>query len=85
MTLTQAIELSLRTFACGVVGVVPIAGVLPSLHALRCWRQVRRQHLACWNPASRYLWLGGILAIVGILGTILALAAICYSIIVSYW
>ena len=85
MTRASAIAMSLRGFGCGLVGVLPFIGLLPSIHALRCWFRVRSDYREDWNPASAYLYWGAVLAALGLLGTVLTTAVIGYSIAVSYY
>jgi hypothetical protein len=60
------IQLSLRSFACGLIGVVPLIGLAPALHALFCWARIRRRYPEVWNPASAYLSWGTALAVLGL-------------------
>jgi hypothetical protein len=60
------IQLSLRAFACGLVGVLPVIGLVPGLYALSCWARIRRRYRDEWNPASSYLSWGSILAVLGL-------------------
>ena len=60
------IQLSLRAFACGLVGVLPVIGLVPGLYALSCWARIRRRYRDEWNPASSYLSWGSIMAVVGL-------------------
>ena len=60
------IQLSLRAFVCGMVGFLPVIGLLPGLYALSCWSQIRRRYRDEWNPASNYLRWGSILAVAGL-------------------
>jgi hypothetical protein len=60
------IQLSLRAFVCGLLGVLPVIGLLPGLYALSCWARIRRSYRDEWNPASSYLSWGSILAVLGL-------------------
>ena len=60
------IQLSLRAFVCGVIGVLPVIGVVPGLYALSCWLRIRQRYRDEWNPASNYLRWGSILAVLGL-------------------
>jgi hypothetical protein len=60
------IQLSLRAFVCGIVGVLPIIGLLPGLYALSCWARIRRRYRDEWNPAANYLRWGSICAVAGL-------------------
>jgi hypothetical protein len=70
------IQLSLRAFVCGLVGVLPVIGLLPGLYALSCWARIRRRYRDEWNPASSYLKLGSILAVLGLGLTALGIPAV---------
>ena len=59
------IRLSLRAFACGLIGVLPVVGLAPALYALYCWARIRSRYRKEWNPAAGYLDWGTILAITG--------------------
>jgi hypothetical protein len=60
------IQLSLRAFVCGIIGLLPVIGLVPALHALACWVRVRRRYRDEWNPAASYLRCGSILAVAGL-------------------
>ena len=60
------IQLSLRAFVCGLLGVQPVIGVVPGLYALSCWLRIRQRYRDEWNPASNYLECGSILAVLGL-------------------
>ena len=59
------IRLSLRAFVCGLVGVVPVIGLVPAIYALFCWARIRSRYRAEWNPASNYLSWGTLLSVAG--------------------
>lgn len=71
MDLITAIRKSLRGFVCGIFGFFPVIGLIPALYAVACWRSVRRHYGKQWNPAHAYLHGGLLLAIIGILGSLL--------------
>ena len=60
------IQLSLRAFVCGMIGVLPIIGLVPALYALSCWARIRLRYRDEWNPASNYLRWGSTLAVLGL-------------------
>ena len=60
------IQLSLKAFVCGVIGVLPVIGLVPALYALSCWARVLQRYPDEWNPASNYLRCGSILALLGL-------------------
>ena len=73
------IRRSLTIFVCGLIGAVPILGVPPALYALV---SAVRTHFASgqtWNPASRYLAAGALLACAGIGLSVLIVGAAIVS------
>ncbi len=60
------IQLSLRAFVCGLIGVVPVIGLVPALYALFCRARIARRYRDEWNPASNYLKWGSVLAVAGL-------------------
>jgi hypothetical protein len=60
------IQLSLRAFVCGLIGVLPIIGLVPGLYAMFCWARINRRYAGEWNPASAYLSWGTALAVLGL-------------------
>jgi hypothetical protein len=60
------IQLSLRAFVCGLIGVLPVIGLVPALYALSCWARIRLRYRDEWNPASNYLRWGSVLAVLGL-------------------
>jgi hypothetical protein len=65
------IRKSLTAFVCGLIGFLPIIGVLPGLYALLCWSHIRTRYPDEWNPASAYLSWGARLALLGLVGSAL--------------
>ena len=39
MDLATAIRISLRAFVWGIVGFLPVIGLLPGCYAVSCWRR----------------------------------------------
>jgi len=60
------IQLSLRAFVCGLIGVLPIIGLAPGLYAVFCSIRINRRYSGEWNPASGYLSWGTALAVLGL-------------------
>lgn len=60
------IRKSLTAFVCGLIGFLPIIGVLPAVYALLCWNRIRTRYPDEWNPASAYLSWGARLAMIGL-------------------
>ena len=69
------IRLSLRAFVCGLIGFLPIIGVVPGLYALLCWGRIRMRYPKESNPASDYLSWGAYLAVLGVGISALGLSA----------
>ena len=80
-----AIEQSLSVFVCGIVGFLPVLGLIPAVHALVCWARVRSKYGDQWNPAGAYLRAGAVLAMVGVLGSILVIGVVCIAIANTFW
>jgi len=66
MDLATVIRKSMRAFACGVFGLVPLLGIVPGVCALRLWFEVRRDLKGHWNPAAAYLDWGVRLSVFGL-------------------
>jgi hypothetical protein len=80
MELSSAIRLSLRAFVCGIFGFLPVLGLVPAVYVLLCWRRIRFGFQTGWNPADHYLRIGVILALLGLLGTIVLGFAVALAI-----
>ena len=80
-----AIEQSLTVFVCGIIGLLPVLGVLPAVHALVCWGRVRSRYGDQWNPASAYLKGGAVLAALGVLNSILVVGVVCLAIASAFY
>ena len=59
------IRRSLAIFALGWVALLPVLGIVPAIYALLAVRQVRDGYRDAWNPASRYLKAGLVMARIG--------------------
>ena len=73
------IRKSLTAFVCGLIGFLPIIGVLPGLYALSCWNHIHSRYPDEWNPASAYLSWGARLALLGLLASALIVVAVILS------
>ena len=77
MAKIEMIERSLRCFALGLLGLLPVIGIPMAVAALGQYWRVKRASRGIWNPAGRYLFWGGICARLGlILVTFLTLTII---------
>ena len=74
-----AIRKSLTTFTCGIVGFLPVIGLIPAVYAILNWRRVTVQYGKEWNPASAYLSWGARLATLGLLGSALVLISLGFA------
>ena len=74
-----AIRLALRAFVCGIIGFLPVVGLIPAIYALILRGQIRSGFGAGWNPASRYATAGAVLAFLGLLSTFLLVVAIAFA------
>jgi hypothetical protein len=72
---------SLTAFVCGMIGFLPIIGLVPGLYALLCWARIRIRYPDEWNPASAYLSWGARLALIGLGASalIVAVAIVTYG------
>jgi hypothetical protein len=76
MGMKVIIDKSLQAFVCGLIGILPVIGLIPGIYAIICWAHVRRIYRSEWNPASLYLSWGARLAAIGILLSLLAVCAL---------
>ena len=77
-----AIRQSLNIFICGIVGLVPVIGLLPATIALFGGFRLRREYSAP-NPANHYRKWGMVLGICGILISIYTVIFVAANIIAS--
>ena len=83
MDRATAIKISLRAFAWGILGFLPVIGLLPGFYAISCWNRVRSEFGNEWNPASPYLTAGVVLSTLGIIGSICVVFGIIASVTLS--
>lgn len=79
----QVIERSLRCFAFGITGLLPVIGVPFAVIALNNFTQVKRHKGSIWNPAGRYLGTGALCATAGLGLSLLIVSAIAIQILLS--
>ena len=77
------IRKSLTAFVCGLIGFLPVIGVVPAVIALVWWNQIRIRYRDEWNPASTYLNCGALLALLGLLGSALTVVVTIAIIVAS--
>jgi hypothetical protein len=65
-----AIRRSLAAFVCGITSFFPLIGFIPAVCALGHWLAVKRKYRDPWNPAGSYLTAGLVLALFGLLNSI---------------
>jgi hypothetical protein len=75
-----AIRKSLAAFVCGIIGVLPVLGLIAAVSAIRHGWDVRSQFRGQWNPASAYLRAGVALALFGLLSSLLLGSVIALAI-----
>ena len=83
MDRATAIKISLRAFAWGILGFVPVIGFFPGVYALSCWNRVRNEFGNEWNPGSPYLVAGVVFSSLGIVGSICVAFGIVASIMLA--
>ncbi len=66
-----AIRKSLNAFVCGMFSLLPVLGLIPAVWTFWSWNAVRLGYADEWNPAGRYLHWGIIMALVGLLISVL--------------
>jgi hypothetical protein len=76
------IKRSLVAFRCGLIGFIPILGLIPAICALLCWGGIYFRYRQEWNPASAYLDAGARMAVLGLL---LSALLVCAKLIVTYY
>jgi uncharacterized membrane protein len=69
-----AIRKSLTCFVCGLIGFLPVIGVIPAIFALVGWAQISARYGKQWNPAATYLSWGARLAALGLLASLILVA-----------
>jgi len=79
---TLVSRLSLTAFILGMMGLLPLVGILPSLFALGVWGRIRTRHGDEWNPAADYLDWGLRLAVIGLAASTLLIMAL---VVVAGW
>ncbi len=62
MTRIEVIEGSLRCFAYGLIGLLPVIGIPMAVFSAFQYSRVKRGQGEMWNPAQRYLFWGGVCA-----------------------
>jgi len=75
------IEGSLRCFACGFVGLVPLLGVPFILLANRAYLRSGKDRSCAWNPARRYRRVGHGLTCVGAFLQVLAIGSLVLAVL----
>jgi hypothetical protein len=74
------IGLSLRGFACGIIGLLPFIGIPFAVAAIWDFRRIFFRKSNLWNPAAPYLRVGLACATFGLLLDLLIVAAIVIEI-----
>jgi hypothetical protein len=76
MDKVRVIEGSLRCFSRSLFGLIPVLGLPFAVSSVFNARKLRRASQYQWNPAGRYLTWGTVLGCLGILISVVALAAV---------
>ena len=66
MSKIEMMERSLRCFAYGLIGLLPVIGIPMAILSLALYRRVKRGRGDMWNPAHRYFFWGGVCARMGL-------------------
>ena len=83
MDMATAIKISLRAFGWGIVGFLPVIGLVPAFYVLSCWGRVKLDFAKAWNPASPYFMGGVVLSSLGIINSICVVFGIIASIMLG--
>lgn len=73
---SEIIERSLRCLRRGGFSFLPVVGIYFSLRALRDFYAATTQIAERWNPGRRHLYAGMVLALLGLLVNVAAIAII---------
>ncbi len=76
-----AIRKSLAAFVCGIFGLVPVLGLVPAVWTFLSWNAVRLGYANEWNPACRYLHWGIIMALLGLLNSLLISIVVIFTLL----
>jgi hypothetical protein len=79
-----AIRRSLTTFVCGISSFLPVLGVIPAVCAIGQWWLVHSRFGDQWNPASAYLRVGFVLALLGLLSSMVLVFVLAVAISNKY-
>ncbi len=74
---------SLTGFVCGLLGLVPVLGLIPAVYAIFCWFRFRRRYPNEWNPALPYLRWGAVFGFIGVAVLVCAVLALVLSFILG--
>jgi len=69
------IKISVRCFICGILGFLPLIGIPFAAIAIGNFRRVFFGKSTLWNPAARYLRVGMICGMAGILLNVILVGA----------
>lgn len=81
MMKSRMIELSLRCFVLGMVGLVPLLGLPAAIAALVASGRVRAGSQGAWNAARPYLLFGHAMAFLGLLISLSLLTWFVFAIV----
>lgn len=75
------IRRSLTAFACGLVGLLPVIGIPFGVSALFFFIKARLKKNAPWNPASDYLDLAAVFALIGLILSLITVGIVAAIVI----
>jgi hypothetical protein len=77
----ELIQKSIRCLVYGSIGLVPILGIPFAVRALSINFRVKRTRNGNWNPGERQMFLGRILAWLGLLLTFVVVLLVIYNVL----
>jgi hypothetical protein len=77
----KLIESSIRCFALGLLGLVPVLGLPMAVLAVLHFRRAILHQAGRWNPAGNYLVWGGVFGSLGLLISALIFGLVMYEVL----
>jgi hypothetical protein len=78
-----AIRKSLAVFVFGLIGLLPVVGVVPAGYAVWFSIQVGSKYRNQWNPASAYIRCGAVLGLLGLSCSVLIIVIVLSGLLSS--
>ena len=85
LTKVELIEYSLRCWALGLWGLLPLIGIPMAVRALILYSRAKQGQGDMWNPAHRQLFWGGVFARMSLTITIVIGLPLAAAIYLSSW